>query len=119
MTTCKAPKERPPVWQILKNGPMETLSRTYPDGLGVSVSIETYNGNEDDLPPMGAGEYLHISLSRHDRYPKWDEMKAFIYSSSTVAWIDRKRDVVMVLPPIGKYVNFHRNCFHFYQKKEK
>lgn len=87
----------------------ETLS-----GLCVLYSIDKHGYSDIDCPPMGAGFYSHISISRKDKYPEWDEMRDFIYSCG---FFDSERDVCMFLPPKKQYINVHPNCFHFYQKK--
>lgn len=60
----------------------------------------------------------HISFSRLDRYPDWDEMKDFIYACD---FFDPNRKIYMVLPAkkiLNQYVNMHRNCFHWWQNVE-
>jgi hypothetical protein len=53
---------------------------------------------------------MHMSISRTDRYPTWDEIKEARY--------DLIKDdcyMVMVLPPKSQYVNLHNNCFHLHE----
>lgn len=83
-------------------------------GLLAIYSIDTHSMADLDCPPMGSGKYNHISISQKDKYPEWDEMRDFIYDCGL---FDGDRDVVMFLPRKEDYVNVHKNCFHFYQKK--
>ena len=113
MNYCKAPNIIAPPWQTIKKGNDEMIGRSYPDGICVCFSIEGFDNSASDTPPMGIGEYAHISISRQNKYPSWDEMRDYIYSCGR---FDNKRDVVMLLPPKERYVNLHKNTFHFYQK---
>jgi len=54
----------------------------------------------------------HISYSRANRYPEWDEMRDMRYKI-----IPAGITLVMVLPPKGEYVNVHPNCFHWHEAK--
>jgi len=52
----------------------------------------------------------HMSISRADRYPNWDEIKRARYDLVP-------DDVYMaqILPPTSEYVNVHPNCFHLHE----
>jgi len=114
MARCFRQPIIPPCWQeMTDNVDYWAIGRRFPDGLAVVYSVEVYVEGDLDIPPMGYGTYSHISLSRHNKYPRWDEMKEYIYSCD---WFDHDRDVVMILPPKEQYVNVHENAFHFYQK---
>lgn len=89
------------------------ISRQSVSGLCALFSIDEHDSKDIDCPPMGEGSYRHISLSRPNKYPEWDEMRDFIYACGL---FDDKRDVCMFIPPKNQYVNVHNNCFHFYQK---
>lgn len=52
----------------------------------------------------------HLSISREDRYPGWDEIKDARY-----ALLPLGLTFAMLLPPPGEYVNIHRNCFHLWE----
>lgn len=54
----------------------------------------------------------HISVSRKDRYPTWDEI---IQIKERLAGLDS--EWVMIMPPSLEYVNLHPNCFHIYSKE--
>ena len=59
------------------------------------------------------GELKHISVSRSDRFPTWEELlKAKEYFIGDV-------DAMMVMPSRKDYVNLHKNCFHIWQTPEK
>jgi len=115
MNTCKAPLIIPKGWKefIMTEGNY-AITKQKLSGLCALLSIDTYDNTCVDLPPMGKGEYFHISISRRDSYPEWDEMRDFIYNDCP--FFDNRRDVIMILPPFTQYVNVHNNCFHFYQK---
>lgn len=58
----------------------------------------------------------HLSMSREERYPGWDEMKDMIYGGGL---FDPNRPVIMFLPPKNKpelFVNFHDFTFHWFQE---
>lgn len=74
------------------------------DGLAVLVSI--------DRTPHG--DLMHVSVSRPDRYPAWDEILAVRYEL-----FPRNKDVMMVMPRDGDYVKLHPNCFHMWETPEK
>lgn len=56
------------------------------------------------------GALLHVSLSRADRLPSWEEVKAI-----RAAFYPADIDVMMVLPAERDYVNVHDYCFHLWQ----
>jgi len=58
--------------------------------------------------------FHHISFSRNDRLPTWDEVK---YIREKYA--DPEKFYVMVLPPKQYYVNSHQFCFHLWEVKSK
>ena len=53
---------------------------------------------------------LHLSISREDRYPDWDEIKSARYDL-----MPDNMTVAMLLPPKEEYVNVHKNCFHLHE----
>lgn len=65
-----------------------------------------------DLYRDGAVRW-HLSISRTDRYPVWDEIKDARY-----ALIPDECTMAMLLPPKGEYVNLHPNCFHLHEIME-
>ena len=63
------------------------------------------------IDPIGKGKWeKHMSISRQDRYPSWEEMKEKIFNSGL---FNPNKSVFMVLPPKNKpeeYVNININC---------
>ena len=58
------------------------------------------------------GKLKHISVSRHDRYPSWEEIlevKEQLFGDI---------DVAMIMPKKKDYVNAHPNCFHLWEMPE-
>jgi len=62
-------------------------------------------GSEGDEHPR-----LHISVSRKDRLPSWEEMKAVRYQIAPAHYT-----MAMLLPPEKEYVNVHNFCFHLWE----
>lgn len=60
------------------------------------------------FPEMDMG--WHMSISRPDRYPSWDEIAKARYEL-----IPNETEMVMHLPPRGDYVNLHNFCFHIHE----
>ena len=59
--------------------------------------------------PTPHGNLQHLSMSREDRYPDWDEMlemKEHFFGDV---------DAMMVMPKKENYVNVHQFCFHIWQ----
>jgi hypothetical protein len=56
----------------------------------------------------------HLSISRQDRYPGWDEIKDARYSLLPLGLT-----FAMILPPPNEYVNIHGNCFHLWEIEDK
>lgn len=62
-------------------------------------------------PPTGAMGW-HMSISRPDRYPDWDEVAGAWYALVPEA---TSRTAAMILPPADEYVNLHPNCFQVHE----
>jgi hypothetical protein len=59
------------------------------------------------------GWLQHVSISREDRYPNWDEIlevKEKFFDNETA---------MMVLPKKELYVNVHKRCFHLWAEPEE
>ena len=52
----------------------------------------------------------HLSISREERYPGWDEIKDARY-----ALLPAELTFAQILPPMRDYTNIHRNCFHLWE----
>jgi hypothetical protein len=52
----------------------------------------------------------HISVSRPDRLPSWDEIRDVRYA---IAPDDVT--MAMILPPKSSYINIHPNCLHLWE----
>lgn len=61
------------------------------------------------LGESGQPTELHIAVSRPDRDPTWDELKAVRY-----AFWPLSAEIVQFLPPPEEYVNVHQHCFHMH-----
>jgi hypothetical protein len=53
--------------------------------------------------------WLHVSCSRRDRLPSWDDMK-FVKQ----VFIGEDKYAYQVFPPASQYVNIHPHCLHLY-----
>jgi hypothetical protein len=74
------------------------------DGLHIISSL-------DNIPKWGW--LKHLSISRVDRYPSWDEM--LLIKEKLFGDID----AMMVMPQAKDYVNLHPNTFHIWQTPER
>jgi hypothetical protein len=52
----------------------------------------------------------HLSISRPDHYPSWDEIKTARYDL-----LPPNITMALIFPPPDEYVNVHPNCFHLHQ----
>jgi hypothetical protein len=71
------------------------------DGCNIWVTRDVHNNGN---------ARWHLSISRRDRYPVWNEIKAARY-----ALIPEECTMAMLLPPKDEYVNLHPNCFHLHE----
>lgn len=95
----------------------EHVRRVYPDGWsivqrwgdgfalversGLSVLVTT--------APYEDREWMHVSLSRRDRIPSYDDMK---YVKEVV--IGNDRWAAQLFPPASEHVNIHPFCLHLW-----
>lgn len=56
----------------------------------------------------------HLSISRSDRYPDWEEIKDARYSLLPLGLT-----FAQILPPMNQYTNIHPNCFHLWEIREQ
>jgi hypothetical protein len=108
----KLPAVIPAGWTIARINEGEALVQRTRTGLAVMFSIDVIDTPEPH-EALGAGVFRHISISRKDRYPAWDEMRDLVYGCG---FFDKTMDVVMYLPPKERYVNTHPYTFHYYQR---
>jgi hypothetical protein len=54
----------------------------------------------------------HVSVSRRDRVPSWDEMCRI-----KRLWFDDDETVIQYHPKASEYVNNCRNCLHLWKKQ--
>lgn len=113
MNTCTTPIVIPDGWRKYSNENFSYIFYQTISLMRVIFSIECLEEGYIDLPPTGPGKYRHISISRENRYPEWDEMRDFIYSCGL---FDSDKNVMMILSPKSRYINISKNCFHFFQK---
>lgn len=65
-------------------------------------------------PRVAGGPRLwHLSISREERYPGWDEIK-----SAREAFLPLGLTFVMYFPRLDEYVNVHPNCFHLWESTD-
>jgi hypothetical protein len=62
-----------------------------------------------DTAPIDGREWMHVSCSREDRLPSWDDMK---HAKET--FVGNDRYAYQVFPPASKYVNHHPFVLHMY-----
>ena len=54
-------------------------------------------------------EWMHVSVSREDRLPSWDDLK---FAKST--FVGDARYAYQVFPPASRHVNIHDFCLHLW-----
>jgi len=81
------------------------LDSQLPDGMRV---CETGTGMRA-IVSRDDGKW-HLSVSRPNRYPVWDEIKQTRYDL-----IPDNVYMAMILPPKDDFVDVHPNCFHLWE----
>lgn len=67
--------------------------------------------SQDPMVVNGVTRLLwHMSISRPDHYPSWDEIKGARYT-----FLPTEKTFAMIFPPPEEYVNVHPNCFHLHE----
>lgn len=90
-------------------------------GGGVAIVLSCWNSADglrllaslDPLPHQtvtSKPRFLHLSISRPDRYPGWDEMVAVVE-----ALAGPNLDMAMIKPRRADCVSPHPNCFHWWE----
>lgn len=73
----------------------------YYDASGLCVFLT------EEVHPPDTRHWLHLSVSREDRSPTWEEILAV-----KEEFIGEDEEGYMVLPRLSEYVNIHNFCFH-------
>lgn len=96
----------PPVVRLDDGRTLHEIERT-----PVSVAYRSTDGLTviASLDPTPHGMLRHVSCSRRDRLPDWDDLKAL-----REAFFPADRDVIQVLPRAGEYINVHPRCLHLF-----
>lgn len=100
----KLSKMRVPAIMVLKPDSRNIEVFGTEDGISVISS-------EDNTPKWGW--LKHISISREDRNPSWEEIleiKEQLFGDI---------DCMMVLPKKEDYVNIHKYCFHIWRTPQE
>lgn len=66
----------------------------------------------EPVGPNGSMRW-HMSISRNDRYPNWNEIRDARYEL-----VPDDVTMAMLLPPKSDYVNIHTNCFHLHELED-
>jgi hypothetical protein len=97
----------------LRDGPEITrlpLDGDYGDGYNGAASVALkHGGRVFVIWSRGAG-WDHVSVSRRDRLPTWDEMMEI-----KRLWFDPEEVCVMFAPAESQYVNNHAYCLHWWR----
>lgn len=81
--------------------------------VGIQPGSQCYKAGKVTIivsPPYGSQGW-HMSISRPDRYPSWDEIVYYRYHL-----LPESISMAMILPSAKEYVNLHSNCFHLHQE---
>lgn len=93
------PKVIPSDWQILQPFGDGYAYKTR-DGLRIIASTADYEDGR---------EWLHVSVSRADRLPNWDDLKRV---KNVIVGMDRF--AYQIFPPASEHVNIHEFCLHLW-----
>ena len=100
-----APRVLPISWKLIDKMSLPEAGETYvyqgKAGIRVFMSLE----HEDD----GDRRWLHVSCSRRDRLPSWEDLRAV-----KDLFIGRGKEALQILPPEEEYVNLHPNTLHLW-----
>jgi hypothetical protein len=104
-----------PNWQKIKLGATNTVGesrmvlKVLLSGLKILYSVSTVEENKVSK------RFHHVSFSRADRIPSWEEMSFALYNE--VPWLRDTEPVIMVLPPAGDYVSLpNSKVMHWWQE---
>jgi hypothetical protein len=90
---------------IIERGPMRLE-------YGVTAQVYMMNGCRilASRDPTDNGYAWHLSISRRDRDPTWQEIATARYRI-----LPDVQEMAMYLPPLDEYVNAHPYCFHLHE----
>lgn len=77
---------------------------THKSGLAVFASVDEMFDNAGE-----SCEWVHLSISRQDRLPSWDDLKGV-----KKMFLGDHREAVQVLPKAEDYINLHPFCLHLW-----
>ena len=97
-------------WRV-RNREVLAAHGSYGDaGNGMFAVPSPIDGGELKVIASNGGGWEHVSVSRKNRCPKWQEM-AFIKDR-----FFKDDELVMQLHvPKSEHINFHRNCLHLWR----
>lgn len=75
------------------------------DGVKVIAEVELHGS---------AGTWLHVSLSRRDRVPSYDDVKRV-----KDLFVGDRRKAIQVFPAKDEHFNFHPNCLHLWSPLDR
>lgn len=82
---------------------IKTMSGVYvrKDGLNVVLSVE--------MKKSDPRKWLHVSLSRQDRLPSWDDIK-----DVKDLFVGKDKTAAQIFPPKDEYINHNPNVLHLW-----
>lgn len=80
-----------------------------PDTGGFSALVRVGKSHVRVIASWG-GDWDHVSVSREDRIPRWEEMEAV-----KRIMFDPNETVMQLHPPIAQYVNDNPNVLHLWK----
>ncbi len=110
-------KQKKHVWHTMYsplNDP--TIRAQYPHAAANTQKSEAYYDDSglhviltEETHPPDDRHWQHVSVSREDRYPTWEEILAV-----KEEFIGEEEEAYQVLPRASQYVNIHPNVFHLW-----
>lgn len=91
----------------VRSGPMGSSDDAGNNGMFV---ITLKHGQKVKVIASDGFGWEHVSVSRNDRTPTWDEMCQI----KDMFW-DKSDCVVQYHPPESSYVNIHSHCLHLWR----
>lgn len=98
------PAITPRGWRPVPNMPTGAIYYRHLSGLVIIYSLAIIEGGR---------RFHHISFSRQDRIPSWEEMRDALYD---LPWLKKDQEVFMTLPPKEDYVNYCSFAMHWWQE---